>query len=930
MSAYSYDPDYVDRNRPNPPYRPDISNSTVSPPTTESQVTIVHDPARQPETDPNFHQEHLEPSPISTIVPYAPTPPPAPTPPSIPSESEIYGPDRLFGHQPAVTENVGRSIVPSPGVRFDQPQFPPMAVPRDPAFARDFKDDLARAAGVVTPGVDDGPYIRYALDALTGVRDNGRGISEYPSSESDESYQQPTYHFTPTTVPSPVKPSSADLPPEVRLDNRAAQLWPIVIPPPPVASSPERERTVEEELAEWRRQGREKIGRLFEYPYVDPMTNPVATTTRDRQVDDQASPDQPKKSKKVRLGQIQPRTLEHWQPRSDALIDPEMGLHNMGGGLKFDSPLTLKPWVLRSQSLLLLTMLCVLMIAALVFSAIYSTSNVGLTQYAGTIYGGQYFLFRILPQLLAVIILIYAQCVITAAFWVLPFSAMASDDRNERRDAVFLPLYPKSFLWPQLVGDWNIWIPILNVWLLNFTIPLQSSLFTVILVDGTWTWATVQGVAWTLVALYVSFLLALGVMMVFWHKRRTGMMRHWCMRTIGDIIFLVSQSNSLAQYRGLETATTRRSMKQRIGGTAERLGFWFTPEIPELSTWYGIGMSTGAEDIATEKLNDPKWADRLREEEHIGSGGRAGSPSARYRYLPWCFRDSQLLFLAVACSILLIALLVVSFVPATDLRKGFLPQLNPAPVAGAFSAADFLYSFIPSLLGLILFLLFQPLDMTLRILTPWGELSRPEGSRAKTSLLLDYSTCLPFEVTYKALRNKHWRVAFVSLLSPLFTLLPVLAGGLFLALTPTSGIVRMYPNVPAFAIILTLLFLYVAALMCLIPNRKQFRLPHAVTCLAEIISFCCDEQVRTDEAFDLNEMMVPQDLAGKLDVGKDWHRQGRWIFTAGRNNDERLGIKRLSKYTVNPKKLRAYDKRARGQLISQPLPSGSSSLFNQR
>ncbi|KAI0385050.1 hypothetical protein F5Y04DRAFT_277117 [Hypomontagnella monticulosa] len=924
MSSYNYRPDYVDLNRPNPQYRPEISDSNVSPPTTESQVTIVHDPSRQPHLEDPFHQEHLDPSPISTIVPYAPTPPPAPTPPSIPSESEIYGPDRLFGYQHAETENAGRSLVPSPGPRYDQPQFPPMAMLHDPAFTRDFKDDLARAAGTVTPGVDNGPYIRYALDALTGFHNDSRGISEYPS-ESEESYQ-PAYHFTPTTVPSPAKQSTADLPPEIRLDNRTARLWPIATPPPPVASPTE--RTVPKQLAEWRRQGQEKVGRLFHYPLVDPDTNPPAPA-RD-QVNDLPSPEQPKKSKKVLLGQVQPRNLERWQPRSDMLIDPEMGLHNMGGGLKYDSPLTLKPWVLRSQSLLLLATLCVLMIAALVFSAIYSTSNVGLTRYAGTIYGGQYFLFRMLPQLLAIIILIYAQCVITAAFWVLPFSAMASDDRNERRDAVFLPLYPKSFLWPQLVGDWNIWIPILNVWLLNFTIPLQSSLFTVILVDDTWTWATVQGVAWTLVALYVSFLLSLGVMMVFWHKRRTGMMRHWCMRTLGDIIFLVSQSNSLAQYRGLETAATRRSMKQRIGGTAGRLGFWFAPEIPELSTWYGIGMSTGAEDIATEKLNDPAWANRLRGEEHMEAGVRGVSPSIRYRYLPWCFRDGQLLFFVVALSILLVALLIVSFVPATDLRKGFLPQINPAPIAGAFSAADFLYSFIPSLLGLVLFLLFQPLDMTLRILTPWGELSRPEGSRASTSLLLDYSICLPFEVTYKALRNRHWRVAFVSLLSPLFALLPVLGGGLFLALTPTSGIVRMYPNVPAFAIILTLLFLYVAGLICLIPNRKQFRLPHAVTCLAEIISFCCDEQVRADPAFDLHEMMEPQDLAGKLDVGQDWHRQGRWVFNAGRNNDERLGIKRLSKYTVNPKKLRAYDNRARGDLISQPLPSGSGSLFNQR
>ncbi|OTA62786.1 hypothetical protein K449DRAFT_433701 [Hypoxylon sp. EC38] len=927
MNSQNFVFDYVEQNRQNPPYRPNISDSTFAPPTTASQVTIVHDPNQRLEPNLNLNQD---PSPSSqqTVVPYAPTPPPAPTPPSIPSESEIYGPERLFGHHTAITEDAGRSLMSTPGMHYDPPQFPPMALQRDPTFG-DFKDDLTRAAGVVTPGVDDGPYIRYALDALTRERDDGRRITGYLSSGSDDSYQ-PAFHFTPTTVPSPYRPVSVHLPPEVLRSENVPRHWSVPSPgPSPIPAFPS--PTAEDELQKFRQQRRERQ-ELPEDDLWDEIRARAAAAVPagippdiNPQPDSDRRHERPSTPKSIKL----PRNIDHWQPRSDLVADPEMGLHNFRGGLAYSAPLTRKPWVLRSQSLLLLTTLCILMIAALAFSAVYSMNNNGLTPFSGTIYGGQYFVFRMLPQLLAMIILIYAQCVITAAYWVLPFSAMASDDRNERRDAPFLPLYPKSFLWPQLSGSWNIWIPVLNVWLLNFTIPLQSSLFTVIFVDGTWTWATVQGVAWTLVALYVSFLLALVVMVVFWHRRRTGMMQKWGIRTLGDIIFLVSQSNSIAQYRGLETAATRESMKQRLDGNADRLGFWFSPEAPEIGTWYGIGVSTGEEDLANEKLDNPAWF-RRQQEGFPETAEPLGSPHTRYQYLPWCFRDSQITFLAVAAAILLLALIVVSFAPSTDIRNGFLPRLSAAPVAGAFSAADFLYSFLPSLLGLVLFLLFQPLDMTLRILTPWGELQRPEGSRAETSLLVDYSTCLPIESTFKALRNKHWRVAFVSLLAVLFALIPVLAGGLFMALTPSNGTVRMFPNVPAFAIILALLFLYVFGLICLIPNRKQFRLPHAVTCLAEIFSLCWDEQLRTDEAFnDIHLMIEPKDIQGRLDLGKDWHRQGRWILSTGRNNDERLGIKRLSKFTVNPKKLRAYDRRARGQLISAPLPHDSGSLFGR-
>ncbi|KAI1141166.1 hypothetical protein F5Y05DRAFT_300893 [Hypoxylon sp. FL0543] len=928
MTSRNFGFDYVEQNRQNPPHRPNVSDSTFAPPTaTASQVTILH--------DPNVHQD---PSPASqqTVVPYAPTPPHAPTPSSIPSDSEIYGPERLFGHQTAINENAARSLMSTPGMHYDPPQFPPLALQRDPTYG-DFKDDLARAAAVVTPGVDDGPYIRYALDALTRDRnDAGRAITGYPSAGSDES-GQPAFHFTPTTVPSPYRPVSVHLPPEVIRSDNAPRPWSVPSPgPSPIPAFPS--PTAEDELQRSRQQRQERrqplkneefwaeierraaaavaAGTVFSRPEIRPDHQPSPPPNRRQHR-------QPSTPQPYRL----PRTLDHWQPRSDLVTDPEAGLHDLGGGLLYSAPLTRKPWILRSQSLLLLAALCTLMIAALAFSAVWSMNRNGLTPFSGRIYGGQYFLFRMLPQLLAIILLIYAQCVITAAFWVLPFSAMASDDRNERRNAPFLPLYPKSFLWPQLVGDWNIWIPILNVWLLNFTIPLQSSLFTVILVDGTWTWATVQGVAWTLVALYVSFLLSLVVMVVFWHRRRTGMMQNWSIRNLAEIIFLVSQSNSVAQYRGLETASTRRSMKQRLDGTADRLGFWFSPEAPEIGSWYGIGVPTGEEDLANEKLDNPAWFKR-RQEGFPETNEPLGSASTRYQYLPWCFRDSQITFFAVAVPILLLALIVVSFNPSTDIRNGFLPRLSSAPVAGAFSAADFLYSFLPSLLGLILFLLFQPLDMTLRILTPWGELQRPEGSRAQTSLLVDYSTCLPFESTFKALRNKHWRVAFVSLVAVLFALLPVLGGGLFMALTPPSGNVRMFPNVPAFAIILALLFLYAFGLICLVPNRKQFRLPHAVTCLAEIFSLCWDEQLRTDDAFnDVHHMVEPKDIQARLDLGRDWHRQGRWILSTGRNNDERLGIKRLSKFTVNPKKLRAYDRRARGQLISAPLPHDSDSLF---
>lgn len=117
-----------------------------------------------------------------------------------------------------------------------------------------------------------------------------------------------------------------------------------------------------------------------------------------------------------------PRTVDVWRAQSDSF--PEHDLEAIGYNRPVPPPLIHKPWILRPPSLLLLMILCIIMIAALIFSAIYSISHSGFTAYSGTIYGGQYFLFRVLPQLIGALFLIYAQCIIAAVFRVFPFSAM--------------------------------------------------------------------------------------------------------------------------------------------------------------------------------------------------------------------------------------------------------------------------------------------------------------------------------------------------------------------------------------------------------------------------------------------------------------------------------------------------------------------------
>ncbi|KAK7740604.1 hypothetical protein SLS62_011076 [Diatrype stigma] len=783
---------------------------------------------------------------------------------------------------------------------------------------RDFKDELAIAAEKsVTPGVPDVPYIQYALDALTRRRDDSWGAyPRHESSESGESYPR-AHHLVPNATPALFhQPHVSEPVPE---SNRISEPSPVILrpergpdraqPPRPTTSAVPQQYTPDlapSPLSEWNEVPAPSPGSLpFAYQPSDVSrvrNRPEPAFAPERHRYDREAPAlRPRSSASGSVVNF-PRDVEHWQAEPSAPSHAEVDPEKSGSS----PPLTFKPWILRDHSLLLLMVLCLLMTAALIFCAVYSVGRNGFMAYGGTMYGGDYFLFRFLPQLLGAVILVYAQGVITASFRVLPFSMMASEDVRERRDAVLLPLYPKSFLWPQLAGPWNVWIPMLNVWLLNFTIPLLCCLFTVKLVDGTWTWATVQGVVWTLVALYLSLLSALVIMFVYWHGRQSGMLEGWDLRTLADIIQVSAQSNSLRQYRGTETYSSRKQFKSWLRDNVEKLGFWSSNEAPGLPVWYSIGVPSHEEKVSFQTTGGQMW-DRLRETSAESPTRRleADSPEMRFQYLPWCFRSGQISLFFVTAFVLFIALIAVSFNHATDVRHGFVPGLGSAPTEGVFSPANFLYSFLPSLIGMILYLAFQSLDLTLRILMPWGALSQPEGSSAESSLLVDYAACcLPWGATSAAMRNKHWRVATTSFLTPFFIMLPIVGGGLFIALTPPSRIVRMYPNLAAFAVVLFMLALYLIGLAALVPRRDPFRLPHAVTCLAEILSFCSNEELRADPAF--NYPRGPGELRARLDAGQG---QGRWTFGWGHpSHHERLGIKRYSKYTVSPRSLRNYER----------------------
>ena len=138
-------------------------------------------------------------------------------------------------------------------------------------------------------------------------------------------------------------------------------------------------------------------------------------------------------------------------------------------------------------------------------------------------------------------------------------------------------------------------------------------------------------------------------------------------------------------------------------------------------------------------------------------------------------------------------------------------------------------------------------------------------------------------------------MGIISLLSFLFILLPVLAGGLFFPLTTPSHEVRMIPNMPSFYIILAILVLYLIGLLILIPNRHQMHLPHGVDCLAEIFSFLYSSGILDDAAFRAPQSKA--DLVTRLMAVYTGGQESRFAFGVfrGRNGLQCLGIEKLGR-----------------------------------
>jgi hypothetical protein len=529
------------------------------------------------------------------------------------------------------------------------------------------------------------------------------------------------------------------------------------------------------------------------------------------------------------------------------------------------------PGILRPTWLGFFIFVCFLMLTGLLFSAIWSSNHNGLWEYIN--FGdNRYFVFEYLPTMLGMVILIWLFQVEIAVQRISPFMAMASHSLMARSEAIFLDLYPTQFLFPKF-QHFRSDQPIIGTcflifWLFLFTIPLLASAFNVryygSVGTGTWRWVAVQGVIWTVIALYILLIIALIVLGGYLWRSLTGL--KWDPRSLADIIALLERANIMNDYADSETFSNIAQFRQRLWNRTDRLGYWHTSRRPQ-DIFYGLGEEGGV----TRRYSVEQG--RIREKPQVTSNQSSnvslqelevGTPhvagdfsiradirnvSIRRRYTPWFLSSSSILLWILIAIVLFVAFLIVAFINQASTR-GFLPKLSANTDSEGYSSANFLYSFIPCMLGFLLYLFWLPLDFAHRRLAPFTAMSIPNGETAGKSLLLDYAYSLPLSVSIKAAANGHWKVALLSALSLINAAIPVLAGGMFWAQWYSGSLeVRIAAQPAGLYVLCVFLGLYVLSLFLLIPGRKTNSLPHDSRCLAEIISWLYMSPVICDRQF---------------------------------------------------------------------------------
>ena len=700
-----------------------------------------------------------------------------------------------------------------------------------------------------TPGEDDTPYIRFALDQLTRDEEVSRESRRYPGAEGAASNSNNPY------AGSLQQAQARD---QERYQTRDQQ-----------QDRRGRDNTGIEagaaELGVPVHGGAALAGAAAAHRQVDPPAS--------QQWPDPSRPfDEPPPRNPRRLSQgqvdVQPRSRDQ---------DPDMFTPVSNEG-RHQAPLSFLPGILRPIQVGLFLLLLIVILALLLVCAIWSLVHKGLWAY-GSFGDGSYFVFQYLPTMLGMLLFLWLVQIEVAVYRIAPFIAMASSvSPRSREEGARLSLYKRSFIVPDF-GHFRakqavVGVFMLTAWLQIWTLPLLGSSFNVYYFggpnSGTWRWVATTGAIWAVIGLYIILLVAVVVLLFWLRKQETGL--RWDPRSLADMIVLLERSNAL-------TLTEDEELRH----DAPRLGYWRTSHGSPNDVFHTYGITSKParrysledgrlrEKVALpqpepkSRFSDLDELEMGREQrhsrekmlpKHLRRSDDEDESGARAKALPWFLRPSAALLWIIVAIVLLLAFLIVSYLPSTRVSRGFMPGVQAPVNKLGFSGTNFLYSIVPAFLATICFLGWLDIDFAYRRLQPYTSLVNENGEYAEKSILLAYTADMPGFVTASAAVNGQWRVAICSFISLVASTLPILAGGVFWAqfYVPKQQ-VRISAHMPGYIALTVFVSLYAFAFLVVFPDRRTRSLDHElpagnrISRFVDIVSLVHQSRMLEDVAF---------------------------------------------------------------------------------
>lgn len=163
---------------------------------------------------------------------------------------------------------------------------------------------------------------------------------------------------------------------------------------------------------------------------------------------------------------------------------------------------------------------------------------------------------------------------------------------------------------------------------------------------------------------------------------------------------------------------------------------------------------------------------------------------------PWRPVSLRYPFLLVVLASTLGLIAVLQYLLARSRRDQgilFADNINDLPISRTFG-----YNYAPTVISVVFGLLWTWIDLDVKRLEPFFQLSKPGGALAKDSILLEYPFDFAVTIPFKALKRRHWSVflSATAVLLIFFGLTPTQAGIFAVRTVTMEKNIELYPAKP--------------------------------------------------------------------------------------------------------------------------------------